>query len=126
MDEPPVQIYMQTFDPPRADRTHTSGYWRAEQELPPPALAADSTYFLGANGSLTTDSPVAGDNFDEYEYCPTVGTAGGLWSGGVPFGLPTDQRPDEIADCPRPPRQPRGIAVCQAPDETYQRHDGSD
>jgi putative CocE/NonD family hydrolase len=96
MDEPPVQIYMQTFDPPRTDRTHTSGYWRAEQELPPPVLAADGAYFLGADGSLTTDSPGPGDGFDEYEYCPTVGTAGGLWSGGVPFGLPTDQRLDEI------------------------------
>jgi hypothetical protein len=34
--------------------------------------------------------------FDEYEYRPTVGVAGGLWSGGVPFGLPTDQRVDEV------------------------------
>ncbi len=95
MDEPPVQVYMQTFDAPRADRTHTSGYWRAEQELPPPPSDAGGTYFLG-DESLTADSPVAGDGFDEYEYCPTVGTAGGLWSGGVPYGLPTDQRPDEI------------------------------
>ncbi len=95
MDEPPVQVYMQTFDVPRADRTHTSGYWRAEQELPPPPSDTGSTYFLG-DESLTADSPVTGDGFDEYEYSPTVGTAGGLWSGGVPYGLPTDQRPDEI------------------------------
>ena len=33
---------------------------------------------------------------DAYPYRPTVGICGGLWSGGVPFGLPTDQRPDEI------------------------------
>jgi len=30
-----------------------------------------------------------------YEYRPTVGITGGLWSGGIPFGLPTDQRTDE-------------------------------
>jgi len=96
MDEPPVQVYMQTFDPPRADRTQTSGYWRAEQELPPPPVAANGCYFLGVSKDLTTAAPTTEDNFDEYEYCPTVGTAGGLWSGGVPFGLPTDQRPDEI------------------------------
>jgi hypothetical protein len=33
---------------------------------------------------------------DVYVYDPTVGLCGGLWSAGVPFGLPTDQRPDEI------------------------------
>src|SRR5439155_1081338 len=33
--------------------------------------------------------------YDEYAYNPAVGLAGGLWSGGVPFGLPTDQRLDE-------------------------------
>ena len=96
MDEPPVQVYMQTFDPPRADRTHTSGYWRAEHDLPLPSAAPDGAYYLGANASLTADAPAAANGFDEYEYCPTVGTTGGLWSGGVPYGLPTDQRPDEI------------------------------
>jgi predicted acyl esterase len=29
-------------------------------------------------------------------YEPTVGTSGGLWSGGLPFGLPGDQAADEI------------------------------
>ena len=98
MDEPPVQVYMQTFDPPRADRTLTSGYWRAEQELPSStASSGDEVHYLAADGRLTSESsPAADDGFDEYEYCPTVGTSGGLWSGGVPFGLPTDQRADEV------------------------------
>ena len=95
MDEPPIQVFMQAYDEPRADRIHTSGYWRAERELPPPPSDDEGTYFLG-EGSLLTDAPLAAGDFDEYEYCPTVGTTGGLWSGGVPFGLPPDQRPDEI------------------------------
>ena len=41
------------------------------------------------------DSAPIGQAHDEYAYHPAVGLAGGLWSGGVPFGLPTDQRPDE-------------------------------
>ena len=32
---------------------------------------------------------------DRLEYVPAVGTCAGLWSAGVPFGLPGDQRPDE-------------------------------
>ena len=32
---------------------------------------------------------------DEVTYHPTVGLAAGLWSGGIQFGLPGDQRPDE-------------------------------
>jgi hypothetical protein len=32
---------------------------------------------------------------DAFDYNPTVGLTGGLWSGGVPFGLPGDQRRDE-------------------------------
>ena len=32
---------------------------------------------------------------DAYDYDPTVGVTAGLWSGGLQFGLPGDQRPDE-------------------------------
>jgi hypothetical protein len=41
------------------------------------------------------DIAPASQSHNEYAYHPAVGLAGGLWSGGVPFGLPTDQRPDE-------------------------------
>ena len=34
--------------------------------------------------------------YEEYRYRPSVGIASGLWSAGVPFGLPSDQRVDEI------------------------------
>ena len=34
MDEPPITIYVQKYDPPRMDRPETSGYWRFETEWP--------------------------------------------------------------------------------------------
>ena len=94
MDEPPICVYMQTYDEPRADRTETSGYWRVEQSHRP----GDSmlTYWLGEGSQLLSDPPDYESPYDAYAYRPTVGIAGGLWSGGVPFGLPTDQRHDEI------------------------------
>lgn len=93
MDEPPVQVYVQAYDEPRADRTLTSGYWRAEAALPAAGLAARQMHLAGDGG---LDGADRADGWDEYEYRATVGTCGGLWSGGVPFGLPTDQRPDEV------------------------------
>ena len=94
MDEEPICFYMQTYDEPRADRTQTSGYWRTEKDLRAPG-SAELIYALGPAGQLIPEG-IGAATFDEYEYRPTVGIAGGLWSGGVPFGLPTDQRVDEI------------------------------
>ena len=97
LDEAPVQIYMQAYDEPLATRTETSGYWRAERDLEPQGSEARH-FMLCSEGRLlrAETAVVAEDAYDEYEYRPTVGLCGGLWSGGVPFGLPTDQRPDEI------------------------------
>jgi putative CocE/NonD family hydrolase len=95
MDEPPVQVYVQSYDEPVATRTETSGYWRAEQTLEPEGFAR-RVYFLAEEGVLVPEAIVPASEYDEYEYKPTIGLAGGLWSGGVPFGLPTDQRVDEI------------------------------
>jgi hypothetical protein len=96
MDEPAVQVYMQGYDEPRADRRLTSGYWRAERDLQ--GVTAE-TWRLVRGGCLCRETtqiiPGEAVDFDEYEYCATVGTSGGLWSGGVPYGLPSDQRPDE-------------------------------
>ena len=36
MDEPAVNVYVQTFDVPDASRTHTTGYWRTEPIVPHP------------------------------------------------------------------------------------------
>ena len=35
IDEPPVVVYMQRFDPPDPDRLESSGEWRAERSWPP-------------------------------------------------------------------------------------------
>ena len=89
--EPPVQVYMQEYDLPRPDRTLTSGAWRAEADWPI-SNGSPQTLFLQGNGCLS-DTP---DVFEQaYDYNPAVGLTAGLWSAGVPFGLPVDQRADE-------------------------------
>ncbi|MCZ6678126.1 MAG: CocE/NonD family hydrolase [Candidatus Poribacteria bacterium] len=95
MDEPPICVYMQTYDEPHADRTETSGYWRVEASFSP-ADSTEKTYWIGEDAQLVSTPATPTQPYDEYDYRPTVGVTGGLWSGGVPFGLPTDQRPDEI------------------------------
>jgi len=99
MDEPPVVVYMQHPDashlhqPPEAGRLDAVGEWRAETDWPPPG-ADEMTLYLGDGYSLDESLP-ASECADAYAYHPAVGVTGGLWSGGVPFGLPGDQRPDE-------------------------------
>jgi putative CocE/NonD family hydrolase len=92
MDEPPVVIYVQHYDRPDPDRLDTPGSWRAEPAWPPPR-SGELTLHPGGGGVLT---PEAGeDGEDVFEYRPSVGITAGLWSGGVDFGLPMDQRMDE-------------------------------
>lgn len=89
--EPPVQVYMQSYDPPRPDRTMTSGAWRAEADWPVKE-GTTQMLFLRGDGRMG-DAP---DAFEHaYDYHPAVGLTAGLWSAGVPFGLPSDQRADE-------------------------------
>jgi uncharacterized protein len=92
MDEPPVIVYMQHYEKPVVDRLEAAGRWRAETDWPPPG-AEERPLHLGEAGSLT-EGP-GEDGADAFEYVPTVGVTGGLWSGGLQFGLPGDQRPDE-------------------------------
>ncbi len=92
MDEPPVVVYMQHSQAPVVDRLETVGQWRAEINWPPPGAQAQTLY-LEEGQRLDRAPGEAGE--DSFEYNPTVGVAGGLWSGGVQFGLPGDQRPDE-------------------------------
>ena len=93
MDEPPVVVYMQRYQRPVVDRLETAGEWRAENAWPAPG-ARDKVLYLGPDGLLVDDKQAQGGR-DGFEYDPTVGLSGGLWSGGLPFGLPGDQRPDE-------------------------------
>lgn len=94
MDEPSINVYMQTFDVPDPARTHTSGYWRCEPSYPIPG---GHTRRLALGGELRPDSrDLTRDGYEEYEYRPSVGIASGLWSAGVPYTLPGEQRVDEI------------------------------
>jgi uncharacterized protein len=103
MREPPVVVFMQEAGPPDPRRLDTPGEWRAEGSWPPFGHQ-DRVLVLAGHGSLVTDQERSGaastraeatDSTDRLVYDPTVGTTGGLWSGGVPFGLPGDQRADE-------------------------------
>jgi len=107
MREPAVVVYMQEAGSVDADRTETPGTWRAERSWPP-AGASERGLALGPGGTLVpgaawedgfatnaAEASAVPDGADRLAYDATVGVTGGLWSGGVPFGLPGDQRPDE-------------------------------
>ncbi len=93
MREPPAAVYMQRYDAPRPDRRLTSGEWRYLPGWPVPE-ARELTVFLAPGGGLAAEPP-AREVVADFRYVPTVGVAGGLWSGGLAVGLPGDQRPDE-------------------------------
>ncbi|MGN6793241.1 MAG: CocE/NonD family hydrolase [Streptosporangiaceae bacterium] len=92
MDEPPVVVYVQHYGRPDADRLDTAGSWRAETGWPAPG-SDEMTLYLGSQGRL--DGACGTEGVDDFEYVATVGVTAGLWSGGVPFGQPGDQRADE-------------------------------
>ncbi|MBI4219319.1 MAG: CocE/NonD family hydrolase, partial [Chloroflexi bacterium] len=96
LSEPPVTYYVQSYDDPEPARTTTTGNWRSENAWPVKG-AARRAFWLGGDrhgtGELLAAQGPGGSATLEYD--PTVGIAGGLWSGGLPFGLPGDQRQDE-------------------------------
>lgn len=100
MAEPPIAVFVQEAGTDDPGRTETPGAWRAERSWPP-AGAMDREFALQTGGRLAAPGDAASDSdasggADLLVYDPTVGETGGLWSGGVPFGLPGDQRPDEV------------------------------
>jgi len=94
MEEPPVILFMQHHEDPVVNRTESAGEWRAETGWPPPG-ASQAIYHLSSGQSLAENEPVQ-PGADKLAYEPGVGVMGGLWSGGFRFGLPADQRPDEV------------------------------
>ena len=97
MQEPPVTVFMQESEPPAPDRVVSRGRFRAETAWPAPG-GKTVEYHLEPNQRLQRreGKPKShGERVDELTYDPTVGICGGLFSGGLPFGLPCDQRPDE-------------------------------
>lgn len=93
MEEPPITVYMQHSQKPVVDRLDTQGEWRAETDWPP-AGASEASLFLCPENIL--DSKHRDQGRDDFEYKADVGVTGGLYSSGIPFGLPGDQRPDEV------------------------------
>jgi putative CocE/NonD family hydrolase len=92
MDEPPIAIYVQQYDPPRSDRRLTSGIWRAEREWPL-ARGREHSLSLGADG-LRAEAP-AMDGVTTFDYHPAVGATFGIFPAGGPSVLPADQRGEE-------------------------------
>ncbi|MBI3943535.1 MAG: CocE/NonD family hydrolase [Chloroflexi bacterium] len=93
MDEPPIAIYVQEYDPPRMDRRETSGFWRYETEWPL-ARGKEVTLYLG-DGTLQPDSPPETGGSDRVAYHPAVGATFGIFSAGGPHLVPGDQRIEE-------------------------------
>ncbi len=92
MDEPPIALYVQRYDPPRADRTHTSGFWRSETAARPERLREEVVFL--ADGALEADAPGAAATVGLAHH-PAVGVGFGMFSAGSPLVLPADQRMEE-------------------------------
>lgn len=94
MNEPPISVYVQRYDPPRGDREVTSGYWRYVTDWPA-VRGREIRMYLEERGILVQGGEPATDGFDTFEYVPTAGVNAGLWSGGWVVCLPVDQREDD-------------------------------
>jgi len=96
--ERPVTLYVQEFDKPDQSRLDTSGYWVSTDDWDS-RTDEIREFFLGgtdASGSRRlSEKPVISVNNSRLHVDPATGVTGGLWSGGLPFGLPGDQRRDE-------------------------------
>ena len=93
-DEPPISVWVRSFDEPAARREAAAGCWRSEGEWPP-ARAEARTLYLHPEGRLSEDAPRAGQEGGvSYECDPAVGfSTMGLMTGfGQEVGLPLDQR----------------------------------
>lgn len=92
LSEAPVVVFMQAYQQPDPNRLDSAGQWRAEETWPVPG-GREMALWLGSQGHLSSELGAA--SHDLLQYDATVGLHGGLFSGGLPFGLPGDQRPDE-------------------------------
>ena len=98
VEEPPIAVYVQQYDPPAAERKMTSGYWRFESQWPLAAPQTQTLYLgeesrLRPENSSSTQRDAAG--VVRYTYNPTVGTTFGMFSAGSPLVTPVDQRLEE-------------------------------
>ncbi len=93
MDEPPIALYVQQFDPPEAERKQTSGFWRHEPGWPLDRSHEQHALPLATARSRPMRQPKR--RRYHYDYNPTVGTTFGMFSAGSPLVLPIDQRLEE-------------------------------
>ncbi len=94
MDEPPVTVFVRSWQTPSLLTIEDSGIWRCESAWPPPHVQP-TDFFLNANGRLASSPGEAGA--DTYEYRPSVGLTTGRRGLGAttPWGTPVDQRLDD-------------------------------
>lgn len=97
--EPRVTLYVPEFEEPVLDRTEIAGGWYVADDLPDPAGAA-AAFRLAEAGRLeavtsanASSPPLTGR--ETFRYLPGASPNGGVWDGGMRFGLPGEQRPDE-------------------------------
>ncbi|MBT4051762.1 MAG: CocE/NonD family hydrolase [Bacteroidetes Order II. Incertae sedis bacterium] len=96
--EAAVNIFVQQFDSPNPARLDSSGSWHSENSWPVSSADTKRFYLGGADISSSRrlfDKPVVSMQTTRLIVDPAVGTTSGLWSGGLPFGLPDDQKRDE-------------------------------
>lgn len=93
MDEPPIALYVQEYDPPAAERKLTSGFWRFVEGWPLAAQPSHTLYL--ADDLILQPAPPADASSLSYSYNPTVGTTFGMFSAGSPLTTPVDQRMED-------------------------------
>jgi len=97
MKEPPVMLFVREWsEPNELMNIDEPGFYRPENEWP----LARTDYrplYLAADGVLSAEAEAPGGR-DTYRYQPSVGITAGIDAGGgiVPWGMPLDQRPDEL------------------------------
>ena len=90
--EPPIVLFAQRSTLPGADRPLVNGSWRYEPTWPAARLARTTLELSAADVNTWPDGP------DRLEVRGDVGvTAWISCAGHMPYGQPTDQRPDEVA-----------------------------
>ena len=90
--EPPIVLFAQRSTLPGADRPLVNGSWRYEPTWPAARLAQTTLQLSAADVNTWPDGP------DLLEVRGDVGvTAWISCAGHMPYGQPTDQRPDEVA-----------------------------
>ena len=90
--EPPIVLFAQRSTLPGADRPLVNGSWRYEPTWPAARLAQTTLELSAADVNTWPDGP------DRLEVRGDVGvTAWISCAGHMPYGQPTDQRPDEVA-----------------------------